>query len=88
MKVAPDRIYLRVAPSGAIMPVIHTEPPKGSQKSVQYVRADLLDVKTLLELNKTYADRMLDASLKRERDPSTRVDNTRGRDDARKIKGR
>ena len=42
MKKAPDKIYLRVAPSGAIMPVIHLEPAGGSQKSVEYVRADLV----------------------------------------------
>lgn len=59
VKKAPDRIYLRVAPSGAIMPVIHTEPPKGSQRSVQYVRADLLDVKTLLKISSTRVDNKL-----------------------------
>ncbi len=52
MIVAPDRIYLRVTPSGAVMTVAHPKPAEGSQKSVEYVRADLLDVKTLLEINK------------------------------------
>ncbi len=52
MKKAPDRIYLRVAPSGAIMPVVHTKPAEGSQKSIEYVRADTLPVSVLLEINK------------------------------------
>lgn len=63
MKKAPDRIYLRVAPSGAIMPVIHLKPVEESQirrcdrsrqKSIEYVRADL--VKKMVESARKWSE--------------------------------
>ncbi len=76
MKKAPDKIYLRVAPSGAIMPVVHTKPAEDPQRCVEYVRADLVvETRKINEWtgpdgrkHRTYADRQRDASQKRERE--------------------
>jgi len=40
MKSAPERIYLRRCPSGAMLPVVHEEPLEGADH-VEYVRVDL-----------------------------------------------
>ncbi|KKM97141.1 hypothetical protein LCGC14_1171100 [marine sediment metagenome] len=41
MKAAPERIYLRRFPSGALLSVVHEEPLEGMDQT-EYVRADLV----------------------------------------------
>lgn len=41
MKAAPERIYLRRFPSGALLSVVHEEPLEGMDQ-IEYVRADLV----------------------------------------------